>query len=695
MRRLMIWLLAAGVAPAATLENDRLRIVFDDAHARMTSFVDKATGRDFLHRETSGLYALTFLDSTRTRVRLTGQDAPASVTVHGQTVVVTSTHADRNIAVRVDCRLSGAALECGIAVRNRSPLELLSVQFPAVEFPVRLGENAEDDRVLVPRCDGGVIENPEANLRGSSVSNYPGTASVQMMAFYDATAGIRVTALDGAGYLKEIGVDRHGAGLGLHMVHYPALAAGKDFTLPYPVEMAVFHGDWQTAAGDYRKWAVKQKWCRKRLDERLAELPDWLRQMPFFYTMTVRGPKADNQPALRYTTVAEQVEGYSKLLHSPLCAMVMSWEKQGPWVTPDYFPPVGGDRAFESLMARLRAEGDRSMVFFSGLKWTLRKGETFDATAAFARDGEASAVVQENGKTMVTGKPLDDTGQYAQLCPATRYAQDLLSRLSQRATELGVTAVQMDQLLGGGGPPCFSQKHGHPAGGGNWQAEAVYRLFARLRAEGKARNKDFALSVEEPGEFFIPVLDTYHARDYAEGRWPRDGRGFRGVPLFTFIYHDYLLGYGGDSAGISTRASAQNIYSAAANLVNGKITAAAVWTGLVPPEQVERKQRDLLASALQLSHGPAHEFLLYGERLPAPRLNVPDVKIPVWIQNEKKAEDRAYPSVVDALWRLHDGRKGWIAVNIGDDPVEVTVPLPGAGRVRIEPGAALFRSVAK
>ena len=691
MRLLIIWLLAAGVAPAATLENDRLRVVFDDAHAAMTSFVDKATGREFIRGESSGLYALTFWDAGRKRVSLTEHDAQAKVMVRERTAIITSTNAERKITVRVECNLAGDALECRMEVKNASPLALYAVRFPAVEFPVRLGESAEDDRVLLPQCDGAVLENPEANLRGARVSNYPGGASVQLLAFYDATAGIRVTALDGGGYRKAIGVERRGAGLRLHMVHYPAIAPGQDFTLPYAVELAVFHGDWESAAAEYRKWAVKQKWCRKRLDERAAELPEWLRQMPLFYTMSVRGATADHQPALRYGVLAEHVEGYAKLLNSPVVAMPMSWEKQGPWVTPDYFPPVGGDEAFQALTARLLAGGNRSMVFFSGLKWTLRKGEAFDATEAFAREGEASAIVADDGKTLVVGKPGDDTGQYAELCPATRYAQDLMSRLSQRVTELGVTAVQMDQLVGGGSPPCYSEKHGHLAGGGNWQAEAVYRMLARLRSEGKKRNPDFALSVEEPGEYFIPVLDTYHARDYAEGRWPRDGKGIRGVPLFTFIYHAYLLGYGGDSAGISTGASAQNIYSAAANLVNGKITAAAVWGRSLPAEQVEKRQLELLAAALAMAKGPAREFLLYGERMPTPRLDVPEVKIPVWIQSAGKAEERTFPAVAQALWRLRDGRMGWVAVNVSGEAVKVTVPLRGGEPVRLEAGAAIFR----
>jgi len=672
MIRLSCVLLGICAVSASTLENQQLKIEFDDRTGAIAAFVDKPSGRDFIRREGSGLYELTFLDAARTRVRLTEKDAKANVAVRGNKVVITSTNSERKVTVRAECTLNGAALQCSAAVKNSSPMSLFALRFPAVEFPVRLGDSAEDDRVLLPKCDGAVLENPEANLQGGNTSNYPGSASVQLLAFYDGTAGIRAMALDGAGYRKAIGVNRRGPGLSLQMNHYPELAAGKDFTVPYLVELSAFHGDWEVAASEYRKWAVKQKWARRTLAARVNELPAWLREMPFFYAVSARGQMADNKQGLRYDVIAEQAADYRKLLNAPVVAMVMSWEKEGPWVTPDYFPAVGGDGPLQALFKQVSEQGNRSLVFLSGLKWTLRKGASYDSTAAFARDGEASAMVAEDGKTMVAGKPTDDTGQYAELCPATKYASDLLAQISRHLTDLGVSAVQVDQMVGGGGPACFSNKHGHPAGGGNWQSAAVYALFARLRAEGKARSKDFAFTIEEPGELYIPVLDSYHARDYAEARWPRDGKGIRGVPLFTFIYHDYLFGYGGDSAGINDLYNAKNLYSAAANLINGKSTAAAVWSRYLPAEKVERSQRELLTASLALAKGPAHDFLLFGERLPTPKQEAPDV--------------------THALYRLRNGKQAWIAVNYGTKPVEVANPLAASERVTLVPGKPVFKS---
>lgn len=681
-------------ADTVALENRFLRATFDAARGgAMVSLVDKQTGREFVNpRALTGLYELTFRDAAHNRIRLTERDAGKAVLTGSAAAVkiVAARHAGRAIATQCECALppGAASLSCRIKVKNRTALELYSIRFPAVEFRAPLGEH---DWLLVPRCDGQIVTPPTA-----ARVTYPGSASMQFLAYGDAIAGIAAATLDSEGYRKDLGVSRRAGALGLNLVHYPAITSARDFALPYPVRLSIFHGDWQTAASDYKAWAVRQPWCRKRLAERLKELPEWLLRAPFFYTMSARGQMPDGKTALRYQAIGEQAEAYAKLLRGPVCAMIMAWEKHGAWNTPDYFPPVGGADAFRALTARLRAAGNQSLVFLSGLKWTLAtrlnrplEDSPYDGSAAFVGEPERNAIVAEDGKTDITGDPAKSTGRYAHLCPATRYTQDLLARIVRQSIDLGVTAVQLDQVVGGGTPACYSTRHGHPPGGGNWSAQALYRLFARLRQEGKRRSRDFAFLIEEPGEMFIPVLDAYHARDYSEGRWPRDGRGVRGVPLFTYVYHDYLLGYGGDSAGISDRPSAQNIYSAAANLINGKIPAAAVWTRYLDPARVERAQLELLAESGALFRGPARDFLLFGERLPTPARAGPEVTVPVWIQAANKSEPYRFPSVLESAWRLPDGRTGRVLVNIGTSPVEVGWPAR-PGRLRLAPHRPVF-----
>lgn len=66
-----------------------------------------------------------------------------------------------------------------------------------------------------------------------------------------------------------------------------------------------------------------------------------------------------------------------------------------------------------------------------------------------------------------------------------------------------------------GGRPaiCYSTKHSHTPGGGNWAAKAVYSLLKETRKAGRASDSCFALSFEEPGEVFNP-LDSPQIPDW-------------------------------------------------------------------------------------------------------------------------------------------------------------------------------------
>ncbi len=379
----------------------------------------------------------------------------------------------------------------------------------------------------------------------------------------------------------------------------------------------------------------------------------------------------------------------------PVTFMMMSWEKHGAWVTPDYFPPFGGQEAFTAVTRQLHQQGDRAMVFLSGLKWTLSKEfssgkEPYDSQAEFDRRGRSSAISDAQGQAFVIGKANADVGRYAEICIATPLGREILSGSTAACQQLGIDCVQADQIVGGGQPPCFHPQHGHPPGGGHWMSAALYEQMAAVRREGKARDHNFAFSIEEPGELYIPVLDTYHARDYAQVRWPRSGDGIEGVPLFTHVYHDYLHGYGGDSCGVSLTPSRRALYEQAMNLVCGKAPAVAVWSGWGEPSQIDAAQCRLLRSHGELWRGPAHDFLVFGRRIAAPVLEVPSLDIGFTDKSSKKPRTLRFPSVLDGLWELPDGRRGRVFACIADRPVTFTVD---GEKMVLAPGETAFRQI--
>jgi hypothetical protein len=685
--RLAVVLPAPLLATAAVLENTRLRIVFDDARGgAITSFVDKQSGRDFASG--ASLYELTFAEPAgkKSVVRETdGAGATVALrrTGRSQTVSIEArTHAGRPVGTSVTCSLEdGAAFaSCRIRVANRSGQPLSSIRFPNLSMPIRLGDSSEDDRLLLPKCDGVLVDNPEANLRPGEerASTYPGSASVQLVAYYDGAAGLYAATHDPAGHRKALGIARGKDSLGLVLRYYPETGAREQVDVPYAAVLGVFHGDWQVAAAEYKKWAVRQPWCHKTIAER-DDLPDWLKRAPFFYAVTLRGQRPDGSSGYRGDLIAQNVAEWGKVLGWPLCPMLMSWEKHGAWITPDYFPPVGGDEVFRRLTGGMREAGHTPLVFLSGLKWTLRKSiqgasQMYDDDRRFREQGAEHAIVGEDGKVQESGKPDADVGLHAQICPATPLARELLVSATLQAIDAGIPAVQVDQMVGGGIPPCYSTRHGHPPGGGNWSHRAVYKLLSEVRREGLQRSQDYIFLLEEPGELYIPLMHAYHARDYMEARWPRDGRGVRGVPLFTYLYHEYSLGYGGDSAGASAAPNPQHVLSAALNLINGKIPAAAVWTQWQPASNLHADQIRMLRGSLALFRTPAREYLMYGERLPTQPLAVPDAPVRITVvagDGSRKAEDRLFPTVLHSGWSLPGGRIGYVFVNLTAAPVSL------------------------
>jgi hypothetical protein len=251
---------------------------------------------------------------------------------------------------------------------------------------------------------------------------------------------------------------------------------------------------------------------------------------------------------------------------------------------------------------------------------------------------------------------------------------------------LGIDCVQADQIVGGGMPPCYSPEHGHPPGGGNSSAKALHALFDEIRRKGKKHNANFAFAIEEPGEFFIPVLDTYHARDYAQGRWPRDSSNAIGVPLFTHVYHEFMHGYGGDSCQVWPFASPVALYELGMNLVCGKSPGVAVWGRDHNPKATEAVQLRMLRSHFELWRGPAREFLVFGQRVTEPPLDVPNVRHKFWVGQGRPSRELECPVVLHSTWRLPDGRVGTVLACAASEPITFqvfgkTLTLqPGEGR---------------
>jgi hypothetical protein len=690
-----------SMAAAATIQSKTTVLGVDERTGAVVSLVYQATGRDFAAgAQGAPLYELAF---ALPDLRLSSRDAMDLVVERRDGALMVEAPAHRGADVGVTCRFrpepqTGLIL-AGISVRCGREMALASVRFPLLAVRLPIGQTSEDDAVLLPYCDGCLARDPLANGLYRDL-RYPGSASMQMTAAFDPEAGLYLAARDAEGYVKHIFARRWGEDLHLSLVHEAEQVPRRDWSLPYEAAVTTFHGAggggatrWEDAADIYRRWAVRQPWCRATLAERVrsGDVPAWLAEPSLFYTFTLRARSPEGEEISQLDRVVYQAEAWREVLGAPVTFMLMSWEKRGPWVTPDYFPPYGGTVAFRQATDGLHERGHHTLVFLSGLKWTLEKdfhGNVVDDRAAFEQRGRPHAIADADGEALLHGEPDRDVGRHAVICAATPLAREILVGSALRCQQLGIDCVQVDQVVGGGLPPCYSRAHGHPPGGGNWCSRALYEVFGQVRREGRVRDPGFAFSIEEPAEFFIPLLDTYHARDYMQGRWPRGGAGVLGVPLFAHVYHDYVHGYGGDSCSVTQHDSRTAVYEQAMNLVCGKAPGVAVWGRWYEPASTHATQRRMLKGHCELWGGPARDFLLFGQRLAAPALDVPSVEVEFYNWRDRTRTTRRFPAVLHSAWRAPDGRTGTVYACIAAEAVTFRTPT---GPLTLAPGETAFR----
>ncbi len=697
---------AAMAGQVVSLENELLRATWDAGRGTLVSLQDKAMGREWLDPAiATPAYTIQFVNE---KTSLSSAAATAVRTrQQPDAVIIEYTH-EKPAPLTVTCTYrveKGSTLLLGrIALRSATPCALAEVRFPLMTLRLPFGADAKADRILWPECDGTVLNNPSLN-RPDRQFRYPGVASLQMMAAFDPAAGLYLAAQDHAAYTKTFCTRRNGKGLELSIAHVLPQTPVSQWELGYEVALAGLRPSagltnitWEAAADLYRGWTIRQPWCRQTMAQRVAagDIPKWITEPTLVFTYGLRGLLQDGKSGNRLPLVVGQAERWRKVVGAPITSLIMSWEKLDAWTTPDYFPPFGGEREFAAMTRALHARGEHTMVFLSGLHWTLHKDLAgpgrervlINQKADFNRRGRAAAISDAQGAAIISGSPDKGIGQSATLCPSTLLAREILTDTSLRCQQLGIDCVQVDQIVGGGMKDCYHPQHAHPPGGGTWCSQALYRLFDDIRKAGKARDQNFAFSIEEPGEFYLPLLDTYHARDLHQGRWPRSGAGVLGVPLFTHVYHDYLAGYGSEGCYVAEKPNQLALYQIGMNLVCGKMPSVAIWGRWCEPEKVEALQQRLLKAHLDLWRGAAGPFLNYGQRVASPELDVPLLEMTFAEKDGKTKRPLAVPSVLHGTWRLTDGRTGTLFACIANKPVTFMFDNT---TLTLEAGEATFR----
>lgn len=588
---------------------------------------------------------------------------------------------DLAVQAAVEAKPNDPFLSWTLRVENRTGKPIAWVRFPMITAPSALGQ-PEDDILILPALPGALIRNPSSAWpMGYTASlSYPGNLSAQFVSYQDRSAGLYLASMDAQGHPMGFVVGKRREGMLLYHQWTPLAPQEQVWESPYPVVLAGVQGVWYQTADLYKQWVIRQPWCAKPLAQR-DDIPDWWKQGPLVYVSSARTYDAKGQcNGSYYPTMCEYLRAVREKVGGPVVVMLAGWENHRCWTGGDYFPIFDEANALP-VIAQMRKEGFRPFFFLSGLFYTFKNEGVDPGDIPGADRYMGLFVVDKEGKPQVF--VLDESRSNRpwrrlshEFCPAAPATKDFFCQVVAEAIQRGVEVLQMDQTVSGAGAVCYSKEHGHPAGPGLYQTQAFHDLLRRIRQHGKQKSNDFVLFHEEPHEQLIPLVDGFHVREYYEKRWYRSYPGAVGVPLFSYLYHEYAIGYGGDSAGLSPTNSRELVRTHALNLATGRTPGIALWGAHQAIFNAHPDQIRLIRAHCRLLQTKARDFLMLGRMLHPLELDASKLTFHYHTDNPKAPaqpiEDRA---VLTSSWQAPDGRVGHLFVNISESPQQVRILL--------------------
>jgi hypothetical protein len=579
-------------------------------------------------------------------------------------------------------------------------------QISRVVFPLISGiKNPGEEYLAVPLWMGQIIKDPRNSLsqiQGGLKKfewSYPGQLSMQCLALYNPDkCCFYASCNDSLGYKKNFSFSADSLNdLVYQLNNYPAVdSAMTSYTPSYAAIIGSFKGDWITAAGLYREWGSKQKWCREsRFKSRLT--PPWLENTSLWVwnrgkSSNVLWPAADMKQRLGLP-----VNVFWHWWHG--CSYDDGF--------PEYFPPREGKVSFVSAMTSAHKKGIRAIVYMNQALWgtTTESWIKENAVLASAKDPEGKTI--SHVFNIFTNKPA------AYMCLATRFWKDKYSSLCDSAVNTcEADGVYMDMaclsLL------CYDKSHGHPIGGGNYWIEHFGSLTNQIRSK-IAAEKQLVLAGEGCGEAWLPYLDAFLTLEVSRERYSGVSQ-WQTIPFFQAVYHQYGITYGNYSSLIvppydelwpdeyapkeplkllDKSFNKQFLMEQARSFVWGLQPTIANYQSFLASE---RKEEIGYLISLARTRNNGLKYLLYGKFLRSPEIEAPEEEFNISrlsIYAGKKGNtvttlQGIFPLIYSGTWQSDDKQIGIALASISDNPIRVVFSLnsndyelPSSGRIYI------------
>ena len=587
------------------------------------------------------------------------------------------------VKVRI-CANNGISWEiCVCGVPQGYALEW--VEFPKICLP-RLKENCPDGgAILFPYNEGMLVTNesllpryePEFPSSGAYFT-FPNMVCSQFMAYLFEDVGLYIGAHDKGRGLKGVDFYPYEGGIALQMRLYSGCDYGQDFCPDFPVVWKACTGNWISAAEIYRNWFESNLPPRvKKLNEN-TDLPKWYQGSPLIVTYPVQGwrdyGKMEPNDLFPFVNALPILKEIKEKANTQIMALLMHWEGTAPWAPPYVWPPLGGVEGFNKFKDALHESGDLLGVYCSGFGYTehstindynnrdeLAKGEVLKGVCCSPQNKP------EHG---ITCDPYQRVGY--DICPVSRVGRKILDSSFAPLFESDIDYAQiLDQNHGGGQYLCYSRDHGHPPMPGEWM---TYNMQGLLKDWNKwAPNKVFGCesAAAEPFIGNLLMSDNRFELNYPFGTV---------VPLYAFIYHEYLRNFMGNQCGcpFEPKVDTQRYRMAYSFSIGDIMTVTLAPNGKLmshwgthdfdsAPDMDKAMQ--FVKNMTEFYHSQGKKYL-YGGRMSArSEFECEEIKIPLF----RGQEYSVLPRLLCSAWEEKNGRIAYVVVNPEDEALAFTV----------------------
>jgi hypothetical protein len=711
----------SSTAERLVLSNGNHRLEFNSRTAQLVSLRSLAApDQEFIPpNDHHPVFTIQYLDRTRAFQQITSTQAQEIKVRRNQQASVKGGAGltadfmglgglDLSAMVTISMAADDPAGRWSLSIINGAGLLITDVQFPYIVVSYHLAGAQGTEAVLQPYSNGRLFVAPQPQdlepdsphawqfrPENGDTSHYPGSMFAQFLAYYNDRAGVYVACDDTSGAIKLIKPVHSNSGVRLGIAHVGDWPAHGERKLEYDIVVQTFTGSWYEAAELYRDWSLKQQWAQTPLHKR-TEVPAWLLDSPPHIIVRMQGqldagPGEPNRQFLPYRKIVPLLENISQKIEAPVVAVIMSWERPGPWIYPDCFPPVGGDESVREFTAMMRKRGWRVGSFCNGTRWVVHHFWTdYDGRKYFAEHGGAQTVCKTHHQK-VWREWWDQTWRpsYA-CCLGVPKTTQIAGHFIRHLVADGLDWVQfLDQNVGCSTFPCYADDHGHPPYPGKWMTAAMESLIQEFRqinaetAQQSGGERKLAFSVEQPpNEYFMADFQICDARVIPPGH---KGWESNFIPLYHFLYHEFVLIQGGfGSAPEPYHMPIRSAY----NLVVGEIPGGVItgdglllnkdtfnWAPWEPPIGNNDDSLEALRTTTALRRGKARDFLVFG-RMQRPS-DVRNIKIMEW---QFGGDMHRIPSVFHSAWRDPQSRFGIVLANWTKETQTVQIADSRLGR---------------